>query len=292
MPVWSASLRRLRAALDAITERLPLDPLKRHLQSISRAGARLLTPLFELLDTTTRRLLVRPAASHDRRALPVLCFGDSITEGYHGVWIHPDFSPSTNEGGNEIANVRLRPYSVRLGHHLANDASDGAEGYRAALRYASVRAYSGWSAEELLPALRAALRERPWRAACILAGSNDVILAGEDAATVLRRVARLHEACDTAGVPVVVMTLPDADLAHHGMVPAEAADSRRKVLAQVAEGLTAVCRSKNPQRRCLSDVRDALPLSAELFDDCMHPSPAGSDRIADTVYSTLHHHGL
>ena len=77
--------------------------------------------------------------------------------------MHPEFSPKTNPNGEEIDNLRLRPYSIRLGARLAADAADDAEGYRAALRYACVRAYSGWTAEELLAPLRAALRERSCR---------------------------------------------------------------------------------------------------------------------------------
>ena len=207
----------------------------------------------------------------DRRALPVLCFGDSLTEGYHGVWTHPAYSPAANPNGDEIASVRLRPYSIRLGHRLAGDVGDAGEGYKASLRYACVRAYSGWTAEELLPALRAALREQPWRAACILAGSNDIILAGEDAITARSRVERLHEACDAAGVPVVVLTNLDADLTHHGMVPADQAATRRHALEELA---TVLGRSGRP----IADVRAALPLSAAHFDDCMHPSPEGARR--------------
>ena len=219
----------------------------------------------------------------------MLCFGDSLTEGYHGVWVHPAFSPETNPNGDEIAHVRLRPYSIRLGHLLAQDATDAGEGYRASLRYACVRAYSGWTAEELRPALQAALQERSWRAACILAGSNDVILQGEDCATVLARLSQLHQACDDAGVPVITLTLPDADLTHHGMVPPAEADTRRKVLGDVSEALLARCHSS---RRPLAHVRAALPLGPELFDDCMHPNAAGSDAIATAVYRTMHRYGL
>lgn len=267
-----------------------LAPAREHLRTALGWANRMLVRLLDHASATLQhRLPARPSAFGDRRALPVLCFGDSLTEGYHGVWVHPEFSPKTNPGADEIGNILLRPYSIRLGHRLAVDASDGAEGYRSALRYANVRAYSGFTAEELLPALRAALRERPWRCACILAGSNDVVLEGQAAPMVLERIARLHEACDAAGVPVIALTLPEADLAHHGLVPPGDAMSRQAVLAEVAEGLAATCRAS---RRACADVRAALPLGATYFDDCMHPNAAGSDRIADTVYDVLHRHGL
>ena len=54
----------------------------------------------------------------------------------------------------------------------------------------------------MLPRLRAMLRAGPWRAVCLMAGSNDIILEGASAETALARVAALHAACDEAGVPV------------------------------------------------------------------------------------------
>lgn len=262
--------------------------------------------LLRLLRQSRDRLLklvglqLPPAApplllQHDsyRRSLPVLCFGDSLTEGYHGVWIHPEFSPADrvpfDGSGHEIGHVRFRPYGVRLGAALASDAADGAEGYKAALRYAVTRAYSGFTAEALQPMLGAALRERPWRCACILAGTNDVVLEGADASTVLSRIEALHDACDQAGLPVIAVTLPDADLKHHGMVPPAEAEERRAVLAAVAEGIARSCRRR---KRPLADARADLPLGPELYDDCLHPSPAGSDKLAECLYDAIHQHRL
>ena len=41
------------------------------------------------------------------------------------------------------------------------------------------------------------------------------------------------------------------------------------------------------QGRVCVDVRAALPLCAENFDDAVHPTPAGSTKIAQAVHSAM-----
>merc|ERR1719223_1557743 len=110
--------------------------------------------------------------------LPVLCFGDSLTAGYHGVWPHPVFGPD-NKGANEFIDsdrVRYHPYATRLGALFARDKGQ-VPGVDAALQFAECRAYSGWTAAALLPKLCAELAvPGRWRAVVILAGGNDILL--------------------------------------------------------------------------------------------------------------------
>jgi lysophospholipase L1-like esterase len=245
-------------------------------------------------------LLLRGRLSHravdvcDPRSLPVLCFGDSITEGYHGVWAHPEFCPSRVEGSNwqehEIATVRLRPYAMRLGALLAHDAGDAADGYKAALRYARARGYSGFTTSELLPELRRSLREGPWRCVVVLAGANDILM--EDPAAevsgILSRLEEMHAACEREGVRLLALTPLDCDTAHHACVPTEQRAARRAALEALAEGVKASCKRHG---RALVDSRACLPLSAENFDDAAHPSPAGYDRLACAVHAAIRNRG-
>ena len=53
---------------------------------------------------------------------PVLCFGDSITEGYHGIWDHPEFGPKGKANCDELVHLRMHSYAIRLGALLARDA--------------------------------------------------------------------------------------------------------------------------------------------------------------------------
>lgn len=228
-----------------------------------------------------------------RTALPVLCFGDSLTEGYHGVWPHPTFGPS-NKGTDEMLHVRLHPYSIRLGARLAAASGVPRESvhYGVSLRHAEPRAYSGWTAAELLPRLRAALRGGPWRACVVLAGSNDVIGEGVTAEVAFARVAALHAACDACGVPVIVVTPPDCDTTYHGMVPADERKARRSELSELARRILDSCRRDG---RAVVDARAALPMDdghSELWDDAIHMSPLGSDCLGDAVFAAIQEHGL
>lgn len=73
---------------------------------------------------------------------PVLCFGDSLTEGYHNIWQHPVFGPTNpDDPAQEMTRLRLHPYSIQLGARLAADAADDDAGYASALRYACCPAY-------------------------------------------------------------------------------------------------------------------------------------------------------
>jgi len=231
------------------------------------------------------------AAPEDRRSCPVLCFGDSITEGYFNIWPHPEHAPGRTLPTDRTINLNehekllCHPYAIHLGLALASDAGDAAEGYKASLRYARARGFSGWTAAELLPELRRCLREGGWRCAVILAGSNDCLMEGvTDANLILSRMDLLYEACDAAGVPVVCVTNLDVDTAHHGMVPPELQETYRSTVAAVAAG---VAERAHAAGRPLVDARSALPLCAQYYDDSLHPSPAGARKLADEVHTAI-----
>ena len=227
---------------------------------------------------------------------PVLCFGDSITEGYHGIWDHPEFGPKGKANCDELVHLRMHSYAIRLGALLARDAGAVSDAsacdYSTALGYAEARAYSGWTAERMLPRLEAALRAGPWRCVCLMAGSNDIILEGAPASAAHARVARLHAVCDAAGVPLVVLVNSDCDAARHGAVPPADAAARRAALDELAARVRGAAVTR---KRALADVRAAMPLDAahaDWWDDCIHPSPAGADYLAGVVHAAIVDAGL
>ena len=276
----------------------PQEMATRTLRSIlSRLRGALLESLTKLWPGASSwlRLTVHPrgALEADVRSYPVLCFGDSITEGYHNIWPHPTNAPGRRnfpEDGSawhahEHSRLLLKPYAIHLGYLLAADVGDCDSGYSASLRYARARGFSGWTAEELLPELRRSLREGAWRCAVIMTGVNDVLRDGVvDVPTLLARIEQLFRACDEAGVRVVALTPLECDMANHGWVaPADVAP-RQEALAQLAKAVKDLCKR---QGRVCVDVRAALPLCAENFDDAVHPTPAGSTKIAQAVHSAM-----
>ena len=233
----------------------------------------------------------RPPSSS--RSAPVLCFGDSLTEGYHNVWHHPTFGGGRPDPAkwpeDELHNLRLYPYSIALGAALAADDAGIDGGYASALRYAVCRAYSGWKAADMLTPLKAALSGGPYRAAVILAGSNDIV-QGASAEDTLPGVLALHEACEQYGVPVVVIPNTDCDMQHHGMCTNPT--RQRAELAKLARLIDAHATAAG---RAVVAAREALPMDdahADLWDDSIHFSPAGSRQLAGLVHASMRKHGL
>lgn len=102
------------------------------------AGAAVAASVTLWLTRCRRRRAGRAAAVE-----PVLCFGDSLTEGYFNIWQHPVFGPShPDDPTQEMARLRFHPYSIQLGARLAADAGEAAVGYAAGLRYAAQPAHA------------------------------------------------------------------------------------------------------------------------------------------------------
>ena len=229
---------------------------------------------------------------------PVLCFGDSLTEGYHGVWKHPRYSPAGNPDhpAEETVAMRLHPYCLKLGDCLADAAGDGTPSRRA--RHAIHRAWNGWTADELLAMLRRELMAGPWRCCVILAGSNDVVF-GVSVEETLRRIRCLWKLCDEAGVPVVVVPNPPAALQYHGWVNPgtaegiERAAQRTKALIELGKEVEkAAAAEKRPCTPIIYQGDDECRDNDQYWDDCLHFSPAGSDKLGQLVFTAITAAGL
>ena len=90
------------------------------------------------------------------------------------------------------------------------------------------------------------------------------------------------------GVPVVALTNTEGDLGEF-FPPGEVAE-RTAALADVARGVLQLTQSR--RKRAVADVRASLPLTTAFFDDAIHLSPAGSDRLAEVVFRAIKKHGL
>lgn len=222
----------------------------------------------------------------------MLCFGDSLTGGYHGVWKHPVYGPS-NPGRGELSVVKFHPYALKLGARLATTAA-GTESEvftGQSLAHAEAVHYSGWTASQLRPRLEAALKAGPWRACVILAGTNDVIF-GVSAAEATARVAELYTLCERQGLPVIAISNPDCDTKWHGLVDPPRVQSCRAAIAELAAGVARECAQRG---HALVDGRAVLPMDeahAHLWDDSLHFSPQGSDILGDAVFEVMLRNGL
>ena len=197
---------------------------------------------------------------------PVLCFGDSLTAGYYGVWPHPVTSPHRSLEEADPDSVKYHPYATRLGELLREVDAPEAHGY------------PGFCAHELLPKLQDHLKEKPWRCCVILAGSNDIIMAGSSVEQARDRVQALHAACKEVSVPVVVVANLDCDAENHGCVPPGEGPVRRSRLKQLGDALLAAAAADG---LACCDPRPALPFpqpgdpSTAFWDDGHPPDTNG-----------------
>ena len=129
-----------------------MAPASSRLTAATAGVAALGALAFALLQRQSRK------NSKGGKEAPVLCFGDSITQGYHGIWQHPTFGPRSGKANaDELINILLHPYAWRLGALLATSA--GAASDPAAcdgitsLKFAEMHAFSGWTAEAIIYAL-------------------------------------------------------------------------------------------------------------------------------------------
>lgn len=192
--------------------------------------------------------------------------------------------------------MRLHPYCLRLGDLLADASGDSTIQRRA--RHAVHRAWSGWTAEQLLPMLQRELVAGPWRCCVILVGSNDICF-GAPADVALERIRALWRACDEEGVPVVVVPNPPADLRFHGLVnPGDEAGEKRaleRIQAMDELGQLVVEAAAADGRAATPIVRQGDDACLEqdcLWDDCIHFSPAGSDKLGELVFDAIVTAGL
>lgn len=145
----------------------------------------------------------------------------------------------------------------------------------------AARGFSGWTSHDLLPVLRRALREGPWRCVVIMAGINDVIWERASASVVVARLAELYSACDEAGVPVLAVTNIESDLSEFFAIEEECAE-RQATLQAVAHSVLHL-----KGKRAVVDARTKLPLCAAHYDDAIHLSPAGARKLAEVIFDAM-----
>ena len=200
----------------------------------------------------------------DEKTLCILCFGDSITQGYHGI-----------EGV-------FHPYTESLRRHLTKKYPDV---------YVRIftRGRGGDMVHGQMPArLERELGRENFDLVVILAGVNDLImLTYEQNQDLFERIMSLHRAALDRGVlRTVSMT----------MLQAEPGQDKLKYLSQsVFEALRTKVndeiRAVNSTDTTNCDVEECFPaLSPESFywqRDMVHPSPLGYDLLGKCLFTCL-----
>lgn len=221
---------------------------------------------------------------HSVKALKLLCLGDSLTAGYHGVWPHPVLNTRVERG-----EPQFHPYADHLVARLA------AQGV---LFEADVKGFPGKTAAAILDEGKALVQnDAAWEVAIICAGTND-LLQGHNAEEIFPTIEQLHllvEGCVSR--PTIVCTLPPIDFATYG-IPAVGLRSEARAYHEQWCELNEMLRKfgQSTRRPCV-DWAVALPPVWEahrvhwkggdlsLWDDSVHPTSQGYDEMANVIFS-------
>eukprot|EP00118_Oscarella_pearsei_P009156 m.51137 g.51137 ORF g.51137 m.51137 type:complete len:224 (+) comp34117_c0_seq3:464-1135(+) len=190
----------------------------------------------------------------------VLCFGDSLTNGYH-------------RGG-----FAFHPYSKHLQELLSVDHPN--------LKIVT-EGVSGEKASDMNTRLAVLLRERQYDWVIILGGTNDLAYDAKPKA-LAETIFLLHSMCHKVGARTVAITIPECAIERKesGESLGEAKNAVNNLIRDFA--------LKSDGKVLLADLWAEIPcvsLSKEeqekYWDDHLHFSPAGYDKMADIIYKVF-----
>lgn len=140
----------------------------------------------------------------------------------------------------------------------------------------------------------AAANLEPYDWVCLLGGTND-IGTGEAAADVLEGLAAMHSAASEAGAHLVAMTLPPFNT--------RLSPQRLQQYSELNEGLrqrwkdSTFVQQQPQQAKVLLDLEPLFPVSGidgevkrAMWDDHLHLTPAGYDKMAGYVFEQMQLH--
>ena len=200
----------------------------------------------------------------------LLCFGDSLTEG----WYHTGFA--------------FHPYTIRLNELFAQEAKTCASSSGIELMNKGISGEVVNS--EMMNRLPTILENQGiFDFAIILGGTND--LASLQAAKdydLAKSIKSLHQMAHAKGIKTCAVTIPQTGF---DMLPyaVDYVKYREDVNNEIRDFA-----SKNPTLVCLCDLSLKLPrygLSknefAEYWDDELHFTPKGYDRMAELIFEDI-----
>ena len=202
-----------------------------------------------------------------QRVIRILAFGASLTEGYYAEGIL--FHPYTNHLA-QLFKASLTPVEI-LNAGVSGDAILG---------------------DTMLPRLqkhlsKAKLSNKPFDWVLILAGTNDTMRDQQTAECVYRGYQILLQQCNQHGARVLAMTLPETIYPTGSAMDKERQDFNRFIREKLPT-------EYSNENLIVLDVESLLPRHsltlekcAEIWDDGVHLTPKGYDRLAELIHAKL-----
>lgn len=202
-------------------------------------------------------------------SLRILAFGASLTEGFHA-------------GG-----VRFHPYTIRLSE-LLKSSNRSAKIDNAGVSGEAV--LSTTMLPRLKQLLSSAKTNFDW--VLILAGTNDTMRDQQKASLVFDGYKLLINECHKHGARVLCMTLPETECPKETPYDTQRQEFNRLLREELVP--TANDNTQNNNNILVLDVDRLLPLHSlsnsekkEIWDDGLHLTPKGYDRLGELIYETL-----
>lgn len=202
-------------------------------------------------------------------ALRILAFGASLTEGYHSN------------------GLRFHPYTIRLGqllrssHPTVNIDNAGVSG----------EAVLDSTMLSRLKILLSSANNQPYHWVLILAGTNDALRDQRRAAHIFYGLQLLINECHQHNARVLCMTLPETAQPTNSPIDAERQAYNRLIREELGK------QTDEMKKTVLLDVERSLPYHSlssaerkEIWDDGLHLTPKGYDRLGELIYETLRIH--
>ena len=199
-------------------------------------------------------------ASNLRRR--ILAFGASLTEGYY------------SDG------LQFHPYTIRLSH-LLHSLNQSIEIDNAGVSGEAILSPT------MLPRLKELLsKNSKYDFMLLLAGTNDTMRDQQFASRIFEGYQLLINECHKYSIHVLCMTLPETS------VPLDSPYDRQR--QEFNRLIREKLKSKDDQKIIVLDIDRLLPQHSltvdqrqEIWDDDIHLTPKGYDRLGELIYETL-----
>ena len=206
------------------------------------------------------------------KILPILAFGDSLTEGLYGWPLDPKYHPYTFELERLIKSF-IKMHSLPADVLIINEGKSG-ERLRKTMQGRLEDIISNWALK--------------FKVAIILAGTNDLVdivterKRGLKPNDICRYLKELHSFCHDNRIITVALSIPE-----NALDKSPQHDNMTLYRTLMNDDLRQFAQMNNP-KTIFIDISKELPRnSSSYWDDGLHLSPSGYDKMGRIIFEGI-----